>query len=951
MSDPSETTTRPSVSSIQQPEDNIPSLLAPQRHRRTSHSSDDRIDGTKSTSSRRRPGTRKETTLGSNNASSYGNSSIMQRSISPSQMSPDSSSVHYTRTGRISKAKKGLKVHHCDCGRSYTRAEHLRRHQRNHAQDALRCDWPGCGKPFYRLDLLQRHQERHNEPGRGESPQAFSPGSTAEPEVQVSASVTLPPPIVTALPQNEPYYPQPASPIPVSAADASNSKRASYTAHHTPGPVAVPVEGMQNGIAWNDPFSNSPNYNSSSSEYASPIPSMPDYSTNMFANPPYGQGSSRTRTSSNASYIEPAWAYPSRSPTSATSTMAYTWNSNEKSPAPSNLAYMNTSYPMTSMPMSAVVDPMTGFGHFGPKTLLQRDEEEQAFLFPEQSYGMGQLAHTYPFEHYLNNYWRYFHTAYPIVHRATFESLNQSPMLHAAMIAIGGQYSNDASVKRKSRILHDRCMKLLDKRELDVMTEADRICDWQALFLVEVLSQYRARRAAKTLSSRFETLYQKLCDSFREVTTNIVNHVSALMQPENATYERWLQWIEFSTQQRLFLCCYILEYQQATLLTRSPQQSSISCAGVELPLPSHSELWDATTPSDWAMASQQNPHHATFVYQVSPDLLQTFDTFQSSLIIAAYYNHFNNNSYFTPANLSAIEHLLDHSPITKHQLLTAKLLQVVPIRALLAISGESWILSEKVPSPQIFGSYRTSLRTWVNGLWCTSDDSRGQPVKDALKYAIEIAQHAMTVPAHALRLELGADMGLYYAALTIWATTVAANTRINAPQPAQPNRFQSHSPLPATRNNFSSTPTSFSMYTHSATPNPNHPAALGLTSHPVTSPVPPSPSTTSMQYSELAMLSLSFLGTALEDHSLLGVAPHWPRDVSQWQQGCAALMRWVKMRLRNGATEGRDSVVASNLHVGIAGTGRGGDGFGELLDGVIGVLEKIMSRGWEGWGF
>jgi hypothetical protein len=41
----------------------------------------------------------------------------MQRSTSPTQMSPDSSSVHYTRTGRISKAKKGLKVHNCDCGR------------------------------------------------------------------------------------------------------------------------------------------------------------------------------------------------------------------------------------------------------------------------------------------------------------------------------------------------------------------------------------------------------------------------------------------------------------------------------------------------------------------------------------------------------------------------------------------------------------------------------------------------------------------------------------------------------------------------------------------------------------------------------------------------------------------------------------------------------------------
>ncbi|KAL1610089.1 hypothetical protein SLS60_001754 [Paraconiothyrium brasiliense] len=792
-----------------------------------------------------------------------------------------------------------------------------------------------------------------NEPGRGESPQMFSPASTAEPEPPVTAVVSLPPPIVTTVPQVEPYYQQPVSPIPVSAADASHSKRAYTAPRQNNGPISMPVEaGMQNGIAWNDPFSHSPQYNSSSSEYASPIPTVQDYSNNMFANPPYGPGSNRTRNSSNASYVEPAWGYPSRSPTSATSTMAYTWNSNEKSPAPSSLAYMHTSYPMTSMPMSAGVDPMTGFGHFGPKTMVQRDEEEQAFLFPEQSYGMGQLAHSYPFEQYLNNYWRFFHAAYPIIHRTTFESISQPPMLHAAMIAIGGQYSDDASVKRKSRILHDRCMKLLDKRDLDVMTEAERVCDSQALFLIEVMSQYRARRAAKALSSRFETLYQKLCEGSRDVTSNIVDNVSALVQPENATYERWAQWIELSTQQRLLLCCYILEYQQATLLARDSLQSSINCSGFNLPLPAHSELWDATTSFDWAMAAQQNPHQLTYVFQVTPDAMQTFDTFQSSLIIAAHYNHFNNPTpYLAPANFQHIEHLLDNSSVTKHQLLTAKLLQVVPIRALLAISGESWILSEKVPSPQSFASYKTTLRTWINGLWTDGTDHQGQSAKDALKLAIEIVQHAMTAQTLTLRLELGADMGLYFATLTIWAATVAANTRINAPQAIQPHRFQSHSPLPTVRTNYPSTPTHFSMSTPGGTPNPNHPAALGLTSHPATSPVPPSPSTQSMQYSEVTMLSINFLNTALVELDFLGVVPQWPRDVAQWQQGCAALMRWVKTRLRSGATEGRDSVVSPAPNVGVAGHGRGGDGFGELLDGVLGVLEKILSRGWDVWGF
>jgi hypothetical protein len=105
---------------------------------------------------------------------------------------------------------------------------------------------------------------------------------------------------------------------------------------------------------------------------------------------------------------------------------------------------------------------MSAYGHFGPKSMAQRDEEEQAYLFPEQSFGMG-VANTYPFELYFDNYWRLFHPSFPVVHRATFDRVNESPMLRAAMIAVGAQYSNDPSAKRKSRILHDRCTKLLDK--------------------------------------------------------------------------------------------------------------------------------------------------------------------------------------------------------------------------------------------------------------------------------------------------------------------------------------------------------------------------------------------------------------------------------------------------------------------------------------------------------
>lgn len=216
---------------------------------------------------------------------------------------------------------------------------------------------------------------------------------------------------------------------------------------------------MTPGMSWTESYSQSPGY-SSSSGYASPTHGPGDYA-NLFAHPPYGAGFSRTRTPSNAS-CEP-WSYASRSPTSTTSNMAYPWPSSDKTPTTPCLAYMGTSYPMASIPMSASVDPMGGYGHFGAKTMVQRDEEEGVILFGEQPYGMGPIAHTYPFEQYLDYYWRVFHPTFPVVHRSTFENMIASPMLHAAMIAVGGQYSNDTSVKRKSRILHDRCVKLLER--------------------------------------------------------------------------------------------------------------------------------------------------------------------------------------------------------------------------------------------------------------------------------------------------------------------------------------------------------------------------------------------------------------------------------------------------------------------------------------------------------
>ncbi|KAA8905377.1 hypothetical protein FN846DRAFT_10554 [Sphaerosporella brunnea] len=68
-----------------------------------------------------------------------------------------------TPTQRISRAKKGKRVHACHhpgCEKIFTRAEHLRRHQLNHSPEVYyKCEL--CERTFVRQDLLTRHTERH----------------------------------------------------------------------------------------------------------------------------------------------------------------------------------------------------------------------------------------------------------------------------------------------------------------------------------------------------------------------------------------------------------------------------------------------------------------------------------------------------------------------------------------------------------------------------------------------------------------------------------------------------------------------------------------------------------------------------------------------------------------------------------------------------------------------
>ena len=400
----------------------------------------------------------------------------------------------------------------------------------------------------------------------------------------------------------------------------------------------------------------------------------------------------------------------------------------------------------------------------------------------------------------------------------------------------------------------------------------------------------------------------------------------------NATFEQWRHWTELASQQRLLQCCYILEYQQATLLARAPQPSMLRTSVIEIPFPVHSSVWDATCPRDWALGIRQCMNMPKYVYELSLGVLAkmepgSFDIFQSALVTASHYHLYNDSAQAlisNPAsNALAIANPLDGSLTTKHRLLIAKLNRVTPVRSLLAVIGESWILVEKVLSPAAMKKHESVLQSWVNGLWSPPANSQGQDVQEALKLATDILQNAIAAPPGSLRLEFGGDMGLYFAALVIWAITVAVDARAKA---LDTRNEQSGKDIWASF--FAETNKLVPAHT-SMGPNSMAPQATHVSSMPL-------PTSNSIVRSEITMASLDFLADTEVEIALLGLVPQATSSLSRWQQGCISLMRWVKARIRDGEVE--SETVSNSTGMGLNET------LGELLDAVIAVLEKAIQR-------
>lgn len=287
-------------------------------------------------------------------------------------------------------------------------------------------------------------------------------------------------------------------------------------------------------------------------------------------------------------------------------------------------------------------------------------------------------------------------------------------MLYAAMLSIGARYSTYVCDRQATEKLHKTRTNWLDHRDPSNLSSSDRFCDIQNIFLVELFTRCCAQRCAMTLSSRFVKMHEKLVGMHGLHPSAILGPTSLVPIPEGQVQNLSMQWVDLSEKQHLLPSYYVLHSRQSTLLARD-HEPSLLLPSHDLPFTAHRPIWDVTSPHKWIVAVQQHQDGAKTV----PEALNgsnagRYDSFQSTVLIAAPCTHSTGSA--SRANRD-IENILHVSPPNLCQSWTVRLTQIVPMRALLAVSSEAWMPGTKVALGPVSSALRAELQTWIGQLW------------------------------------------------------------------------------------------------------------------------------------------------------------------------------------------------------------------------------------------
>jgi hypothetical protein len=255
--------------------------------------------------------------------------------------------------------------------------------------------------------------------------------------------------------------------------------------------------------------------------------------------------------------------------------------------------------------------------------------------------------------------------------------------------------------------------------------------------------------------------------------------------------------LDVQCKQRLLLACQLLDLQQTALFGRQPL-NDVLAAFCNIPLPESQSSWDAL-PNTFADSTVDlsDPQNGTICdllrsasFLEAPSM-KPYDSFISSMMIATIIKpslgvHLGGCFLEDDDSISSpLLHAIEQNPRSEMAYHTAMLCKNAPIRDILAVAGESWIMTEKLSSQAEFTAAQIVVRNWA------SESSAAAAQRNTLAHAFAILLVHHKHPKVGL---LYRDWAIYLAAITVWVKSYATNHNHRAAKRVKMNSKQTSGP-------------------------------------------------------------------------------------------------------------------------------------------------------------
>ncbi|KAJ5081323.1 hypothetical protein NUU61_009587 [Penicillium alfredii] len=493
------------------------------------------------------------------------------------------------RRSRKVLADRKFECTHEGCGKSYSRAEHLYRHQLNHAPKQIyRCDFPNCYRSFVRQDLCIRHRERHTTRGSQlQKRDHFTSENPEDDDLKPAPASSPTPPSMTAPDYAFEPKPPPSSAYPLSTGiDVGAVQMPEYP--DFPGALdqsdsLLDLESMSGAY----PIFGGETYN------RSPFAMADDFAAWLFSEPLAPLGYGMMPFVQNQFYM------------------------NE--PTYNNFCSVIPQHPMS---VTSILDS-------GSAPAIISDDKRQELLqlmaarFNEAAYTAGakrkdalmdgdlnndrHVLSLRMMQTYIGSYWYHFHAQLPILHQPTFAADRTPNLLLLAMMAIGAATLDKIHGQAVTETAAELASFIAWHLRWEIFMDADfrppaRVWVFQALLLLEVYEKLFSTRA---LHERAHIHHDTTLTLMRR-GSSLIGRSSFESPDTKEEDESWSHWIKAEATRRVAFAAFVLDSTHATMFGHSAKMVAHE---LRLPLPCDEALWAATSAAEVARVQSSLQSH------------------------------------------------------------------------------------------------------------------------------------------------------------------------------------------------------------------------------------------------------------------------------------------------------------------------------------------------------